>query len=61
MKNYNSNFSILADGKKLALFIILKRTHLSKEKLSSNLILKCDEKSWKKEIMNQWPKETWDR
>jgi hypothetical protein len=38
--------SVLADGRKLTPFVILKRKNLPKEKLSTGIILKYNEKGW---------------
>lgn len=37
---------VLADGRKLKLFVILERKDFLKEKLSIGIILKCNEKWW---------------
>jgi hypothetical protein len=38
--------SVLADGRKLTPFVILKRKNLPKEKLPTGFIFKCNEKGW---------------
>jgi hypothetical protein len=38
--------SVVADGRKLTPFVILKRKNLPKEKLPTGIIFKCNEKGW---------------
>jgi hypothetical protein len=54
--------SVLADGRKLTPFVILKRKNLPKEKLPTGIIFKCNEKGWMiEELMVEWLKEVWLR
>jgi hypothetical protein len=54
--------SVLADGKKLTLFVILRRKNLPKEKLPTGIIFKYNEKGWMmEELMVEWLKEVWHR
>jgi hypothetical protein len=54
--------SVLADGRKLTPFVILKRKNLPKEKLPTGIIVKCNEKGWMmEELMVKWLKEVWHR
>jgi hypothetical protein len=55
-------FSVLADGRKLTPFVILRRKNLPKEKLPTGIIFKCNEKGWMtEELMVKWLKEVWHR
>jgi hypothetical protein len=50
--------SVLADGKKLTPFVILRRKNLPKEKLPTGIVFKCNEKGWMmEEFMVEWLKE----
>jgi hypothetical protein len=53
--------SVLADGRKLTPFVILRRKNLPKEKLPTGIIFKCNEKGWMTELMVKWLKEVWHR
>jgi hypothetical protein len=44
--------SVLADGRKLTPFVILRRKNLPKENLPTGIIFKCNEKGWMME--NSW-------
>jgi hypothetical protein len=55
-------FSVLVDGRKLTLSVILKTKYLPKEKLPTGIIFKCNEKGWiTEELMVKWLKEVWHR
>jgi hypothetical protein len=52
--------SVLADGRKLTPFVILRRKNLPKEKLPTRIIFKCYEKGrFTEELMVEWLKEVW--
>jgi hypothetical protein len=54
--------SVLADGRNLTPFVILRRKNLPKEKLPTGIIFKCNEKGWMtEELMVEWLKEVWHR
>jgi hypothetical protein len=54
--------SVLADGRKLTPFVILRRKNLPKEKLPTGIIFKCNKKGWMmEELMVKWLKEVWHR
>jgi hypothetical protein len=54
--------SVLADGRKLTPFVILRRKNLPKEKLPTGNIFNCNEKGWvMEELMVEWLKEVWHR
>jgi hypothetical protein len=49
--------SVLADGRKLTPFDILRRKNLPKEKLPTGIMFKCNEKGWMmEELMVEWLK-----
>jgi len=58
---YNSDVVILADGRKVTPFVILKRKHLLQEKNTSGSTFKCNEKEWMTELVVEWLREFWDR
>jgi hypothetical protein len=54
--------SVLADGRKLTPFVILRRKNLPKQKLPTDIIFKCNEEGWMtEELMDKWLKEVWHR
>jgi hypothetical protein len=54
--------SVLADGRKLIPFVILKRKNLPKEEVLTEIIFKCNEKGWMtEEFMVEWLREVWQR
>jgi hypothetical protein len=54
--------SVLADGRKLTSFVILRSKNLPKEKLPTGIIFKCNDKGWMtEELMVKWLKEAWHR
>jgi len=55
------NVVILADGRKVTPFVILKRKHLLQEKNTSGSTFKCNEKEWMTELVVEWLREFWDR
>jgi hypothetical protein len=54
--------SILAGGRKLSPFVILKRKNLPKEELPTGIIFKCNEQGWMmEELTVEWLKEVWHK
>jgi hypothetical protein len=54
--------SVLADGRKLTPFVILRRKNHPKEKLHTGIIFKCNQKGWMtEELMVEWLKDVWHR
>jgi hypothetical protein len=54
--------SVLADGRKLTPFVILKRKNLPNEKLPTGIMFKCNEKGWMmEELMVEWLTKVWHR
>lgn len=54
--------SVLADGRKLSPYVILRRKTLPKEKLPKGLIVRCQEKGWMtNELVMDWVKVVWNR
>jgi hypothetical protein len=54
--------SVVADGRKLTPFVILKRKNLPKEKLHTGIIFEYNEKGWMTEdLMVEWLKEVWHK
>jgi hypothetical protein len=54
--------SVMADGRRLALFVTLKRKNLPKEKLPTGVICKCNEKEWiMEELVVKWLRKIWRR
>jgi hypothetical protein len=52
--------SVVADGRKLTPFVILKRRTLPKEKLPTRIVFKCNEKGWMMErVIVEWLREVW--
>jgi hypothetical protein len=51
-------FSVLADGRKITPFVILKRKNLQKEKRPTGITFKCNEKGYMMEkLMVKWLKD----
>lgn len=53
---------VLADGRKLPPYVILRRKSMPKEKLPTGVIFRCQEKGWMtNELMVDWVKTIWNR
>lgn len=54
--------AVLADGRKLPPFVILKRKTIPKEKFPSDVIIRCQEKGWMtSDLMGEWLRLVWNR
>jgi hypothetical protein len=53
-------WGVLADGRKLLPYVILRRKTMPKEKLPAGLVFRCHEKGWMtNELIMDWIKVVW--
>lgn len=54
--------SVLADGRKLPPYVVLRRKTMPKEKLPPGIVYRCQEKGWMtQELVIDWLKTVWNR